>query len=333
MPESHSMPSASAFNVIVLLAEGCSSTSVTATLEMFESANFLQGANGAGGQRFDVSLASPDGLPVNASGGVQLLPTNSLADAPPAELIIVPGFLFRILELLPSLTELLPWLRQRHAGGSTVATLCTGAFVAAEAGLLDDRLATTHWYYAAAFRERYPLVNLQEHQTVTDDRGILCSGGATASNDLLLYLLTRFAGKALARDFAKKLLIDSSRTDQSPYMVTTFNRQHEDDAIHGVQDWLHEHYREAVHVQALADQFGISLRHFIRRFKLATRQSPSQYLQNLRLEDAKLRLESSKMSFEQITYQVGYEDPNSFRRLFRDRVGVSPMDYRRKFQR
>lgn len=111
------------------------------------------------------------------------------------------------------------------------------------------------------------------------------------------------------------------------------DRRHEDDEIHRVQDWLDRHYRDAVHVQALAGQFGFSLRHFIRRFKQATRQSPSHYLQNLRLEDAKLRLETSKMSFEQITYQVGYEDPNSFRRLFRDRVGISPGDYRRKFQR
>lgn len=327
------MPPAPSLEVVVVLAEGCSSTSVTATLEMFESANFLQRASGADGQRFEVSLASMDGLPVNASGGIRLSPAVSLADAPPAALVIVPGFLFRILELLPHLTAILPWLRQRHAEGSVIATLCTGAFVAAEAGLLDHRLATTHWYYADAFRQRYPLVNLQEHQTVTDHGGMLCSGGATASNDLLLHILERFAGKALAREFAKKLLIDSSRTDQSPYMVTSFNRRHEDDAIHRVQDWLHEHYRKPVHVQALADQFGFSLRHFIRRFKLATRQSPSQYLQNLRLEDAKLRLESSKMSFEQITYQVGYEDPNSFRRLFRDRVGVSPLDYRRKFQR
>ena len=325
--------------VIVLLAEGCSSTSVTATLEMLESANYLQRARGVVGVEsesataFKVSLVSIDGLPVTASGGVTLTPTASIENAPPAALVIVPGFLFRVLDLLPSLGGFIPWLRQRHADGNTIASLCTGAFLTAEAGLLDDRVATTHWYYADVFRQRYPRVNLQEHQTVTDDSGVLCSGGATASNDLLLHMLQKFAGKALAREFSRKLLIDSSRSDQSPYMVTTFNRRHEDDAILRVQDWLEGHYKEAIHVQALAEQFGFSLRHFIRRFKQATRQSPSQYLQNLRLEDAKLRLESSKMSFEQITYQVGYEDPNSFRRLFRDRVGVSPSDYRRKFQR
>ncbi len=319
--------------VIILLAEGCSSTSVTATLEMLESANYLQQGRGQSATAFEVSLVSVDGFPVTASGGVTLTPTASIENAPTAALVIVPGFLFRVLELLPSLTEAIPWLRQRHAEGNTVASLCTGAFLTAEAGLLNGRVATTHWYYADVFRQRYPEVNLQEHQTVTDDSGVLCSGGATASNDLLLHILQKFAGKALAREFSRKLLIDSSRSDQSPYMTATFNRRHDDGDILRVQDWLEGHYRERIHVQALAEQFGFSLRHFIRRFKQATRQSPSQYLQNLRLEDAKLRLESSKTSFEQITYQVGYEDPNSFRRLFRDRVGIPPSDYRRKFQR
>ncbi len=332
-PNQPTSPDSPRLRISILLAQGCSATSVASMLEVFESINFLALSRGAREARLRVTTVSLDGQPVTASGGVTLRPTHRIDTATEADLVIVPGFLFRIMELLPRLSAWLPWLRQHHAAGSAIATVCTGAFLAAEAGLLDHRRATTHWYYADTFRKRYPKVNLQDSQTVTVDGQLLCSGGATAGNDLLLYLLETFVDRALAREFAKKLLIDSSRTDQSPYRTASFNRRHEDDAIHRVQDWLDQNYRESLQVGALADRFGFSHRNFVRRFKAATRQSPGQYLQNLRLEDAKQRLESSKASFEQITYQVGYEDPNSFRRLFADRVGVSPMDYRRKFQR
>ncbi len=202
----------------------------------------------------------------------------------------------------------------------------------AESGLLDGRKATTHWAFADLFRRSFPSVQLHERQMLCDEHDVITAGGASAAMDLLLHLVRRFASLELAQTCSRYLLIDGIRSGQTPYVQWSMPRNHNDRDILRVQEWLDQHYAEAVLIDELAQRFGFGVRNFKRRFKEATGQTPLAYLQALRLEKAKYLMESSRMTLESITLAVGYEDSNSFRRLFLTRVGLTPAEYRRKFQ-
>jgi transcriptional regulator GlxA family with amidase domain len=326
--------------VTILMADKCSSTSVAATMEFFETANVLHhyagkkssSSNLNSASLFDVETASIDGKTVLCTGGLRLTPDKSLAEVKDTQLIIVPGFMFNILGVLPTLSEMILWLQFQHQQGTYIANLCTGAFVSAQAGLLDGRYATTHWVFSEQFAQRFPLVKLQIERTVTDDGLVMCSGGSTSSSDLLLHLIRKFASPQLASECAKKLLVDISARCQTPYSSTTFKKNHTDADILKIQIWIEKHISENINMEKVVDKFGLSMRNFIRRFKHATDQTPIEYLQNLRIEKAKHLLESSKMAFDQITLKAGYEDGNSFRRLFKEKVGLTPSAYRKRFE-
>lgn len=327
--------------ISILMAEKCSSTSITAALEFMECANVIY--HYADRKRrndedydqeplFEVETVSLDGEPVECTGGLTLTPQKSIDQVHDTQLIIVPGFMFNILGVLPSLTPIMNWLREQHEAGIYIASMCTGSFVLAQAGLLEGKRATTHWVFSEQFKKAFPSVKLQTERTVTDDGLIMCSGGSTSGSDLLLHLIRKFASPQLAAECAKKLLVDTAPRTQQPYSSTTFKKNHTDAEILKVQIWMEKRLGTNIQMEALVDEFGFSMRNFIRRFKDATEQTPLQYLQNLRIEKAKHLLESSNEGIEQITMHVGYEDGNSFRRLFKERVGLTPSAYRKRFE-
>lgn len=328
----------SPIHITVIMAPYSSSSSITTTLEMFDSANTMDWFNkrrnkqSQSTQLFHIETASVDGLPVSCTGGVSLAPMKALHEIESTDLIIVPGFMFNIMPVLHTLQPISDWLKVMANGGAQVASICTGAFVVAEAGLLDGRQATTHWMFLKQFQRRYPQAKIKDDYTVTDDNGVFCSGGASSAIDLLIYLIRCFGSPELASECSRKLLVDTSRRTQTPYVQYNFKRNHEDQEILHVQDWLEDNFHHDILFDEVATQFNFGVRNFIRRFKSATGDTPNQYLQSLRIEQAKHLLETTKTNFEQITYQIGYEDSNSFRRLFKTRVGVGPTDYRKKFQ-
>ena len=335
--------------ITILMAQQCSAVSVSACMEFLECANFLhqfaamqlskqlgkQVGNKAIGENiaplFQLETASIDGKPVMCTGGLVLTPQKSINEVKKTDLIIVPGFMFNIMRVLPLLSELSPWLQQHHSKNTCIASMCTGAFVTAQAGLLNNKAATTHWFFSEHFQNSFPQAKLQIERTVTDDGLTMCSGGASASIDLLMHIIRKYTSPQLAAECAKKLLTDAGDRDQTPYMSTSFKKSHQDGVILKIQLHLEQHLHQSINMEEVVGQFGIGMRNFIRRFKDATDQTPIQYLQNLRIEKAKYLLESSKESFERITEAVGYEDGNSFRRLFKERVGLSPSGYRKKF--
>lgn len=323
--------------VTVLMANHCSATSVSGALEFLECANVLhqhavkmEGADNPA--PFEIQTVSIDGNPVVCTGGLTLTPHGSISDVEQTDLIIVPGFMFHILSVLPDIEPVVPWLQKHYAQDTYIASMCTGAFVTAYAGLLNGRKATTHWIFSEQFRRSFPNVNLHTERTVTDDGLMLCSAGSTTGCDLILHIIRKFASPQLASECSKKLLIDSSERSQTPYMAHEFKKTHQDPDILKAQIWLEKRISETINLEALASDLGLSSRNFIRRFKEATSQTPNNYLQNLRIERAKHLLEASRQTFEQITMQVGYEDGSSFRRLFKERVGLTPSAYRKRFE-
>jgi transcriptional regulator GlxA family with amidase domain len=316
-------------HVTLLLADHCSAASATMALEILRAANLFADS---GEPLFEVVVASYDGLPVPSLSGQALQAEVALEQVARTDLVLIPGFLFTLREALPGFHRYRDWLRQQHAQGAVLAAMCTATFMLAEADLLGGTRATTHWAFAELFRRRYPDALLDERQILCEDNRLISSGGASAAVDLLLRLVRRFASLELAQLCSRYLLIDNVRGEQSSYVLWSMPKSHGDADILRVQNWLDEHFGQPLLIDELAGRFGFGVRNFKRRFKEATGYTPLAYLQTLRLEKAKQLLETTRMSLDSITFAVGYEDSNSFRRLFQQRVGLLPAAYRKKFQ-
>jgi len=316
-------------HITLLLADQCSAASATLALEVLSAANlFAETAS----EPFEVVCASLKGADVAAWGGQMLRVDQSIEAIARTDLVLIPGFLFTLKTALPSFAGYGQWLRQQHSQGAVLASMCTAAFMLAETGLLDGARATTHWAFADLFRRRYAQARLDEAQMLCEDNRLITSGGASAAMDLLLFLVRRFASLDLAQKCGKYLLVDTVRTQQSAYATWSPPKLHGDEEILRAQNWLEAHFQQPVLIDDVAQQFAFGIRNFKRRFKEATGYQPLLYLQTLRLERAKQLLESTRMTVGSITNAVGYEDSNSFRRLFQERVGLLPAAYRKKFQ-
>jgi transcriptional regulator GlxA family with amidase domain len=237
-----------------------------------------------------------------------------------------------IQKVLEQTRGLLPHLIRLHKNGCDLVSNCTGAFLLANAGLLDNRTATTHWGYADQFQSQFPKVNLQTQQLITEDKGIFCAGGGMAWFDLVLRLIERYCDHQTAVDTAKAHVVDFARGQQAAYAPLQRRKFHHDQDILTLQDWLESHYSQPISINDMAESINMSSRSLIRRFKRATHQTPQQYLQTLRIDHAKRLLISSDLSIIEVVQNVGYEDISSFTRLFKRITGFSPGHYRKSFR-
>jgi transcriptional regulator GlxA family with amidase domain len=246
-------------------------------------------------------------------------------------MIFIPAFSQLSHLSTQNMDTILSWIVTNHQSGVPITAICTGVFLLAETGLLDGRTATTNWQFARLFQRKYPNVQLKPERIMTEAKGIICTGAASAVFDMSLHLIRRFGGKTLAANCAKALLIDPNRQSQAPYMVFRSTKDHKDEKILKAQHWFEENYGRTGSIDAVAKQMGISPRHFKRRFRKATGVPPLVYLQNVRIEMAKQKLENTRKSVNEITYCIGYEDSSTFRKLFKRETGLSPAEYRKKF--
>lgn len=315
--------------VTVMAYDNCLLSGIASQLDLFTIANW---ENRRQQQepfcRYEIVTAG--GSPVTSFNRMPVLPKRALADCQDADLILVPGMMGRPDQLLEQ-QVLLDWLRQQARRGAVIASACAGAFLLAEAGLLDGRTATTHWQLAERFRQRYPKIDLQIDRLLIDGGNYLCAGGTGAHQDLALYLIEKFGSAKLSNACARMMLIDNSRREQAPFVNFRGRKNHGDAPILKVQQWLDNNYQGRVVVKELAHSSGLHERTFLRRFRKATGETPLEYVQRMRIEQAKQLLAGSEQLLEQITRTVGYEDVSSFRRLFKQIVGVSPTVYRQRF--
>lgn len=284
---------------------------------------------------FRTRLLTSNGEPCRCINGITLLADGSWSSAelPAADIVIVPTIGAPIVDVLAQNRELVDWLSHQKASPTLVASNCTGAFLLAEAGLLDGREATTHWGFSNQFRQRYPDVVCRPEKLITVDGDIACAGGGMAWWDLGVHLVERYAGPDVSRQLAKAFVIDAGRTSQAPYSVLQAKRYHSDPTVLNLQDWLDAHFARPIALTELAAQAGLSERSLLRRFKAATGDTPNTYLQLLRVEHARYQLETSRQSIDDIINSVGYEDVSSFSRLFRKHTGLAPGTYRLRFGR
>lgn len=227
--------------------------------------------------------------------------------------------------------ETLAWINAQHRAGAVACSVCAGAFLLGRSGLLDGRRATTHWGLEHAFRQAFPLARLEIETLLIDDGDIMTAGGVMAWTDLGLRLIQRFVAPSVMLDVARHFLIDPPGREQRFYSSFVPKLNHGDAAVLKSQHWLHSNYADPVTVPEMAVQAGLTGRTFLRRFQKSTGINPVAYLQQLRIGRARELLELSTQPFNQIAWQVGYEDPAAFRKIFQRTLGLAPGDYRSRF--
>src|SRR5215472_6631642 len=282
-------------SVVIAALSGTASLGTAGLMDALNKADLAEALHtGQPARRvFDVRLAGLDNGSVSCRDGVSLHPAITAADVTAPDLVVVPGLDDDLATSINENRGWVPWLRTWHAAGSRIAGSCTGAFLIADAGLLDGRPATTHWMFAEELRRRYPTVNVIADRMIVDTGDVITSGGATAFLNLVLYLVERFAGHDRANLAAKLLLVDGHRPSQLPYIAFGPERAHSDEIVHQVQQHIDSHLGEPLRIAELAASFGLSERTLSRRFAAATGGGPQTYLRHARIQHAKRLLETA----------------------------------------
>ena len=285
---------------------------------------------------FAVEIVAPQSGEFRAHGGVPVAPHAALSAVTRTDVIVVPDINLHLDEdPRGRWPEAAAWLADHHARGAMICTVCTGTILAADSGLLDGVEATTHWAGAGLFETYFPKVKLRPERVLVhggSDQRIVTSGGAASWEDLALYLIGRFCGQEEAVRIAKVFLLGDRTDGQLAYAAMPRPRHHEDAAVADCQTWLADHYAAANPVARMVARSGLAERTFKRRFRAATGYAPVEYVQALRIEEAKQLLETTGKPTDEIGAAVGYDDPAFFRKLFKRRTGITPARYRQKFR-
>jgi transcriptional regulator GlxA family with amidase domain len=285
---------------------------------------------------FEVQIVGIETGPLTLASLVPITVQRSIATLEATDIVIVPSILLRPDGWRKGrYPELVDWVNRMHAGGALICSACSGIFLLAETGLFDGADATVHFGYANAFAAAFPQVPIHPERVlvVSGRREELISSGASMTwHDLVLYLIARHMGAAAARSIARYFALQWHQDGLAPYIVFEGRKDHGDTAIQAAQDWVATHFSVANPLEEMILRAGLTERTFKRRFTAAAGVSPIAYVQRLRIEEAKRRLEGTEASVDEISWQVGYEEPAFFRRLFKRVTGLAPGGYRRRFQ-
>lgn len=319
-------------NITILVPETAVVESVADPRYMFTAVNeFLKSAGKD--PAFSVQFVGAT-REVRLNNGLFSIHTDAvLKDARKPDIVFIPAITPPLDTALKLNRDLLPWIVDQYKDGAEVASLCIGAFLLAETGLLQGKSCSTHWLFANEFRNRYPDIELVDNRIVTEQSGIYTSGGANSYWNLLLYLVEKYTNREMAILAAKFFVLDIDRASQSPFSIFKGQKVHNDAEIVKVQEYIEANYQDKVTVDELCDRFGIARRTFERRFKKATNNTVLEYWQRVKIEAAKRQLEISRKTVGEVMYEVGYNDTKAFRDIFKKVVSMSPVDYRNKYNK
>ncbi len=319
-------------NIALVLPEDYKLSSVATILDVFETVNHLQKLKGREIPFRIHLLQTPDQILKNGKRFHQYL-LRSTRSKLQADLVLIPAFTSENLKLsLAKNRDFLPWLQKQYRQGSEIASFCTGAFLFAESGLLNGKLATTHVDHCSNMIIAYPTVFVKPGRTLTVDWNCYTSGGSTSSFHLLIYLVQKFCGQELAVRISKVFAIELDRHQQSYFSTFRPDHSHNDELVKKVQQKIESNYLRINTIEEVTKNLPASRRNIVRRFKQVTGVPPITYLQNVRIETAKKLLEQGDQSISEIITQTGYADPKSFRKVFLKLVGITPIEYRDKFR-
>ncbi|MEO7292993.1 MAG: helix-turn-helix domain-containing protein [Ginsengibacter sp.] len=256
-----------------------------------------------------------------------------LKDISKTDLIFVPALSGDMKTAVAKNKNLIPWIQEQYKKGAEVASLCVGAFLLASTGLLNGKKCSTHWGYQTEFSEMFPEVEVVEGSIVTEEKRIYSSGGANSYWNLLLYLVEKYTDRETAILASKYFAIDIDRDSQSSFAMFKGQKEHKDVEIKKAQEYIEANFHDKITIDELADKFGIGRRSFERRFKKATNNTIIEYTQRIKVEVAKRSFETSRKNISEVMYDVGYTDTKAFRDVFKKITGLTPIEYRNKYNK
>jgi transcriptional regulator GlxA family with amidase domain len=321
--------------IFILSTDQTSLPGVVGVSEVLNVANILHGIQNPGSRVFDFKVVSKIFEPFELVPGLKTQFTNGLLPYEQADAVIAPGFLYQsmdqLLKKLEESGEEIAWIKRQYQGGAIIGGSCSGSVLLAETGLLQGKQATTSWWLGQLYKKRYKKIDLKIKQMLIESHGIYTAGASTSYLNLALSMVNTFAGKATALSCSKMMLIDMGRYFQAPYMDLYSIADHSDDVVFKAQHWMQDKFHQKIDFKELSQMFAVSYRTFIRRFKSATNETPTNYLQKVRIEAAKRLLETTNLNVETIMDSVGYTDLSSFIQLFKRLTEISPSGYRNQF--
>lgn len=303
---------------------------IVGTVEIFARAGdyWIQQGNK---QRHKVVVAAT--VPTEACVGdlVSLKPDTGIRDIAKTDLIIIPSAMPG--NASPDREAMFDWINRQYKAGAEIASMCSGAFILAATGIMDGRSCSTHWSYADRFKEMYPGVNLHSDKLITDEKGIYTNGGAYSFLNLVIYLVEKYYDRQTAIFCSKVFQIELDRNSQSAFAIFSGQKQHGDTMVEKAQDYIEHNIDEKISVESLSSKFAVGRRNFDRRFIKATGNTPIEYAQRVKMESAKKALESTRKTINEVMYEVGYSDVKAFREVFRKITGLSPLEYKSKYNK
>ena len=317
--------------ITILVPDGQNNlSSILGTYKILSRANTYHHESGKG-ELYKIELAGISGQVDFHDGLFSVKPHTNIFEIKKSNLIIIPSLNHHYQSAIEANSLLIEWIRDQYHNGAEVASVCTGAFLLASSGLLDGRSCSTHWAFAEVFRKMFPEIDLQPDRLITDENGIYTNGGAYSFLNLVIYLVEKYFDRETAIFCSKVFQIDMDRHSQSPFIIFAGQKSHGDKVVMQAQTYIESNFHQKISINELVSQFAVSRRNFDRRFIKATGNTPTEYAQRVKMEAAKKSFETSGKNIKEVMYETGYSDIKAFREVFRRITGMSPMEYRLRY--
>lgn len=267
------------------------------------------------------------------SGLFTVNPHTHISTISKTDLIIIPSLNHNYQKTVKQNQSLIQWIEKQYKQGAEIASICTGAFLLASSGLLDGKTCSTHWSAADDLRAMFPKINVQTDKLITDEKGIYTNGGAYSFLNLIIYLVEKYFDRQTAIFCSKVFQIEMDRQSQSAFIIFKGQKSHDDEVVNKAQAYIESHIDEKISIEHLSSTFAVGRRNFDRRFIKATGNTPLEYSQRVKIESAKKTFETTRKTINEVMYEVGYSDMKAFREVFRKITGMSPLEYRNKYNK
>jgi len=320
-------------HISIIVPQGHSSIpNIDGTHHIFSEANAFAEKTGMP-PLFNVQLVGINEKIIQRNGAYTIVPDCVISDVAKTDLIIIPAIHSDIASAIEANFEMLEWIKKQYENGAEVASFCIGAFFLAATGILNGKQCATHWAAAQQFRQLFPEVCVVDDKIMTHEGRIYTSGGAYSFLNLLVYLIEKYAGRELAIMISKTFMIDIDRNSQSPFIMFQGQKDHEDHVVKNLQEHIETNFEDKTTIDELAALFATGRRSLERRFKKATGNTIIEYTQRVKVEAAKRSFETSRKNISEVMFDVGYNDTKAFRDVFKKITGLTPIEYRNKYNK
>ena len=320
-------------HLTILVPDGQNNlSSIVGVYKIFTRANEYWKKSGRK-ELFKIELAGVSKKLDFYDGLFSVRPHTNISAISKTHLIFIPSLNYSYQKTVRENRSIIDWVTKQYRNGAEIASICTGAFLLASSGLLDGKNCSTHWAVANDFREMYPGINLQTDKLITDENGIYTNGGAYSFLNLVIYLIEKYYDRQTAIFCSKVFQIEMDRQSQSAFIIFKGQKLHGDEVVKKAQDYIETNLDEKISIENLSSKFAVGRRNFDRRFIKATGNTPLEYAQRVKIESAKKSLETTRKTVNEVMYEVGYADVKAFREVFRKITGMSPLEYKSKYNK